>query len=50
MMTPPTASNRQEMNQQTRDPYRSKIVPTGSAETLAVIEAMVKNRLSLAVD
>jgi hypothetical protein len=50
MMTPPTASNRQEMNQQTRDPYRSKIVPTGRAETLAVIEAMVKNRLSLAVD
>jgi hypothetical protein len=47
MMTPPIARSIAPMNQQTREPQRSRIVPTGRAETFAVIDAIVKNRFSL---
>jgi hypothetical protein len=47
MTTPPMANNNDPISQQTREPQRSKIVPTGRADTLAVMEAIVKNRFSL---
>ena len=31
----------------TRGPYRSSIVPTGSAETLQVVDAIAKNKFIL---
>lgn len=46
-MAPPMASNMDPITQHSREPQRSRIVPTGKADTLAVMEAIVKKRLSL---
>lgn len=47
IITPPIASKTAPINQQIRDPQRSRIVPTGKADTLAVMDAIVKNRFNL---
>lgn len=47
MITPPIASRTAPISQQTREPQRSRMVPTGKADTFAVIDAIVKNRFNL---